>query len=196
MESDVNPAPLSTEQAPAEVVTEAAPVVSKPGEKTDPALLLESLRKEREEKKRLREELEAERTKNQQPPEVFSDEGKTLLTKISSLESKLAEREQNEVRKSLQTQYPALSDKAMEFEQYLQDNPGMRIDTAAKAFLTENDLLETPKPRRGLETPSGGGRTAPQPDGLTASEVDDLRNNNYREYVRRLKAGTLKIRNS
>lgn len=191
----VNPEPLTVVLPPAVVVTTTEP---KPGEKTDPALLLQSLQEERAEVRRLKEENEV--LKNQKPTElpageVFSDEGKVLDGKIAQLQ---AERDADKLEKALssvQAQYPVLADKAAEFEAYRAENPGMKLETAAKAYLTENDLLEGTPVRKGLEPSTGGPRAPIINDGsMTADEVDQLRTTNYKEYVRRLKEGSIKIR--
>mgnify|MGYP001577892997 CR=1 FL=1 len=187
----VNEVPVIEEPAPTEAVAEVAPEVAKPGEKTDPALLLESLQKERDKRKALEAELEAERLKNQPTGEVFSDEGKVLDSKIARLEAEINATKEEKLLSGVQTTYPVLKDKSEEFQQFLSDNKGMKLETAAKAFLIENDLLEAPKPRKGLETASGGGRT-PVTTGMTPEEIDNLRVNNYNEYARRIRAGTLK----
>jgi hypothetical protein len=187
--------PVTGEPIPEVVVTTPVP---KPGEKTDPALLLASLQEERAEVRRLKEENEVLR--NQKPTEtpsgeVFSEEGKVLDAKIAQLQ---AEREAEKLEKALssvQTQFPVLADKAAEFEAYRAANPGMKLETAATAFLVENNLLETTPPRKGLELSSGGPKAPVINDGsMTPDEVDQLRITNYREYVKRLKEGTLKIR--
>jgi len=194
MNEVVNEVPVTEEPIPAEVVIEAAPVEPKPGEKTDPALLLESLQKERAKRKEAEDALEAERLRNQQQPEVVSDEGKILLERLQGLEKIVLTREQNTQLAALEAEHPALRDKGDEFEQFRAENPGMKLETAAKAFLIEKDLYVTPQPRKGLEQAQGGGRTPVQQDGLSAEEADQLRVNNYPEYVKRIKSGTLKIR--
>lgn len=192
----VKEVPVTEELAPAEVVIEAAPGVPKPGEKTDPALLLESLKEERQKRKAAEDALQALKDNPAAPSgEVFSEEGKVLLGQISDLKKVISSREEKDQLAAVQAQFAPLKDKEAEFEQFRADNPGMKIETAAKSFLIENDLFEVPKPRKGLEKPSGGGRTPVQVDGMmTAQEADDLRVNNYNEYARRIKAGTLKIR--
>lgn len=191
----VNPDPVTEGQVPAEVVTPAAPVDPKPGEKTDSALLLKSLQEEREKRRQAEAELEAERIRNSQPrAEVVSDEGRLLDTKISALEAEIRVTREEREMASVQSKFPALADKRDEFEQFRADNPGMRLETAAKAFLAENDLLTPITPRKGLEPVSGGGRTPIPQDGMSAAEADELRSSNYNEYARRIKNGTLKIR--
>ena len=189
MEEVVNDVPVTEEQKAEEVVTPTEPV--KPGEKTDPALLLESLRKEREKRKELEAEL-ARKAQETIVTEPISDEGKYLASKIQSLEQKLAAKEEDAKLQSLQSTYPVLKDKIIEFENFRSDpsNAGMRLETAAKAFLAENDLLVQPTPRKGLEKDTGGARTVPK-TGMTPEEIDELRVNNYREYAKRLRNGTL-----
>lgn len=165
-----------------EVTTE---IVTEPGEKTDPALLLKSLHEEREiiklkeeENVRLKEELQ---TLQNQPTEAFSDEGKMLQGQIVSLKEEIALKDARE-------QYPALKDKASEFEQFRKDYPGVDMGKVAKLFLAENDMLEVSIPRKGLERSSGGVRV-PTPQGWTPEAIDELRVNNFRAYKAKLQSG-------
>lgn len=186
--SDVNEGQVSTDQTPVEVVIETVP---QPGEKTDSALLLKSLQEERDKRRDAEKELETFRSQ-QQTEEVVSDEGKVLLKKISDLENKLSDGEKQKMFQNIQDKFPALKDKTAEFSDYQSANPGMSVETAAKAFLVENDLLETPKPRKGLEKPAGGGRTVPQV-GLDMAAIEDLRVNNYRKYSDMVRKGQIKF---
>lgn len=174
--------------------TDAVVTESKPGEKTDPALLLESLQKERQKRKDAEDELAALKATPPPTVDVYSDEGKVLLDKISVVEAELHSAKQKEILTDLQTTYPALKDKYDEFQTFVSDpeNKGMKLETAAKAFLAEHNLLETGSPRKGLEPVSGGGRT-PSTGGMTAAEVDDLRNTNYRKYSDMVRKGQIKI---
>lgn len=171
-----------------EVVTEPKP---QPGDKTESALLLKSLQEEREKRRILESELEEAKRNVQPQGDVFSDEGKVLDGKIAKLEAELKAEKEAKRLSTLHATYPALKDKQDEFTQYLEDNQGMGMEIAAKAFLIEKDLYETPKARKGLESASGGGRT-PVQTGMTAEEIDNLRVNNYNEYARRIRLGTLK----
>lgn len=200
--ADVNETevPLSEESTPGTEVTVPAPA-PKPGEKTDPAMLLESLKDEREKRRKdgekiadLESELTRLREANPENGDVVSDEGKALLKQIDGLKSKLASQEEQERLKNAQLTYPAIKDKAAEFEAFRTDpaNKGMSVEVAAKAFVVEFDLMEG-KPRKGLETPTGGSR-APQPSGLmTPDEADKLRTTNYREYSRLVREGKIQF---
>lgn len=182
---DVKEVQESTEQKPVEVVTETV----QPGEKTDSALLLKSLQEERDKRRDL--EAEVEKLKTQPQSDVFSDEGKLLKKEIDDLKLADARREEQAQLSSLQTQFPAIKDKQAEFDEYRQQNPGMHLTTAAKAFLVERDLFEAPS-RKGLEKQSGGGRQAPK-DGYSADDIADLRNNNFRQYKKLLQEGKIKV---
>lgn len=187
----VNEGQVTPDPTPIVEVTPIVPEI-KPGEKTDSALLLKSLQEEREKRRQAEADLEAERIRNSQPQgQVVSDEGKLLDTKISALEAELRASRQDREMASVTNKFPAIGDKREEFEQFIADNPGMRLETAAKAFLVENDLLEPTQSRKGLESGGGGGR-APVTTGMTPEEIDSLRVNNYNEYARRIRAGTLK----
>lgn len=192
--TDVNPeVPVSEEPKPEEVVTPSEPV--KPGEKTDPAELLKSLREERE-RRRIAEEALAKSAEKTDVvvSEPISDEGRFLKNQIDELKSKLDRKEEEEHLGKLHSAFPALRDKSAEFEAFRlnPENAGMKLETAAKAFLVENDLLASPTPRKGLERDTGGARTVPKTD-LSADEVGELRKNNYRQYVKLLSEGKIKL---
>lgn len=176
----VNEEPVIEAPETVEEVTETAP---QPGEKTDSALLLKSLQEERDRRRQLEQQLETIKS----VPEVYSDEGEALRTQIRSLEEKYE-------RKELQERYPQLKDKSYEFDEFRSnpENKGMSLATAAKAFLVEHDLLTQPTPRKGLESPTGGSR-APVKTGRSEEEIAELRKNNFRQYMKELKNGTLKI---
>lgn len=178
-----------------EPVIEAPPVEEAPadptplpGEKTEPVLLLESLQKEREKRREL--ELQLENLKNQPAGDVYSDEGKLLKSEIDRLARELENRDRKDTLSQLTARFPALKDKASEFDEFLEENKGMKLETAAKAFLVERNLFETPSQRKGLERDTGGGRV-PARTGRTAEEVSELRKTNYRQYEKELRAGTL-----
>lgn len=171
--------------------TQTKPVQA--GDRTDPNLLLKSLREEREKVKRLEEEINT--IKSSTLPEIeeaFSDEGKLLETKIKNLESKLEILTSESAKKDLQNSNPVFKEKWEEFEAFRQDpeNKGMNLKTAAKAFLVEQEIYETP--RKGLEKTTGGPRT-PTSTGMTQEEVETLRTTNFRRYQELLKKGQLKI---
>ena len=185
---------------PAETGETVVEPVVPPGAKTDPALLLKSLQEERDERRKERDLriaaetalAEARKASEKTDVEVFSDEGKVLQGQISELTAKLSAQEQKDRLKALQKDFPALVDKAQEFNDFRLDpeNAGMKLETAAKAFLVENNLVERPQTRKGLEKETGGVRVVPKV-GRTQEEIQDLRVNNYRQYVKELKAGTL-----
>lgn len=185
--------PVIEDPTPEPVVPEPAPA-PKPGEKTDSAQLLKSLQEERERRRIAEEALAAMSTVPEKTGVAFSDEGKLLEQQISEVKGQLAVREEREKLQAAQAKYPALADKQAEFDAYRSapENAGMSIETAAKAFVIENDLLEKPAPRKGLERPTGGERT-PQKQGRTPEEIAELRTNNYKQYVRELKAGTIQL---
>jgi hypothetical protein len=194
---DVNIPPVSNGGEPAPVIV--PPVVvppvtppAQPGEKTDPALLLKSLQEERA----IRKDLEAELLDLRAAlasGDTSSEEVKVLKTQISTLESTLVSMQNDQAIKDLHAKHPALKDKAAEFETYrnLPENKGMALSTAAKSFLTENGLLEAPAPRKGLETPSGGGRQE-APQGWTHATMDEVRKSDFRKYTKLLKEGAFK----
>jgi hypothetical protein len=192
-EEDVNLAlesqePPVEETAPVEeVVTETTTPQVKAGDKTEPNLLLESLQKERAKRKEL-EELLAKQ--NSPDIEVFSDEGKALQSQIRKLEAQVTAANEEKLLSSVQSKYPAISDKMEEFNEFRQSYPTANIDSVAKLFLVENDLLQPKTPPKGLEKGSTGPRTIPK-QGMTSEDVKDLRTKNYKQYMEMLMAGKL-----
>jgi hypothetical protein len=174
------------EVTPSEVTETATEIAVEPevkaGDKTEPNLLLKSLKEEREKRRILEAELEKANLEKQDViTEAFSDEGKLLEKQIKVLNETIA-------LKDLSLTYPAITDKRSEFDEFRKDYPGISLDKVAKLFLVENDLLESPKPRMGLEKSTGGGRTAPQ-TGMTLKEFDGLRTSNFRKYKQILQSG-------
>lgn len=188
MEPIVNEPEVIEQVSPVEVVTETVP---KPGERTDSALLLESLQKERDKRRQLEAELAQVRTQVPAEQVAFSDEGKSILKVVDSVKTELTRTQEELAMERVLSANPQLKDKKAEFEEFRLDpsNAGMSLQTAAKAFIVEKDLVEK-SPRKGLEPASGGGRTVPQ-IGMTPDEIDNLRVTNYREYAKRIRNGTL-----
>ena len=124
--------------------------------------------------------------------EVFSDEGKLLGKKISDLEGEVSSLKRDLTLERLQAKYPILKDKAGEFEEFRSDseNKGMNLATAAKAFLVEKGLLESEPLRKGLEKPTGGGQTIPEPT-YSVEEVRDMMENDYPRYEKLVKDGKI-----
>lgn len=190
-EEDVNLAPESQEP----VVEETTPVEEetqpqtqvKAGDKTEPNLLLKSLQEERAKRKEL-EQLLAKQ--NSPDVEVFSDEGKALKSQIDSLKAQITSLNEERLLSSVQSKYPALNDKMSEFQEFRESYPNANIDSVAKLFLVENDLLQPKTPPKGLEKGSTGPRTIPK-TGITSDEVKDLRTKDYKKYMEMLMSGKL-----
>lgn len=189
--------PQPSEGAGAVVPGETTPTA--PGTKTDSNLLLKSLQEEREKRrldnermKLLEEEIEQLKSSAVSEAEAFSDEGKALESKIFKVSSEISELKEKLAKSELIASNPIFKDKWNEFEEFysLAENKGMNLKTAAKAFLIENGLVEAP--RKGLEKTTGGPRT-PISSGMTAEEVKNLRETNYRKYQEMVKNGQIVI---
>lgn len=194
MANDVKiPVESSTDPVPP-VVDPVPPVEppAKPGEKTDPALLLSSLQEERE-KRRLAEAKLKELEDAVASGDTVSAEGKVLKTQIEEMKGTIASMTRSNQITALHTQFPVLKDKQSEFDAYVSDpkNAGMSLETAAKSFLVDNNLLEVAPARKGLEKPSGGGRN-PTPQGYTFASIEEIRKNNFRQYTKLLKEDAFK----
>jgi len=195
-EEDVNIAPESQETATEEVAQDeetevVTDVTSQPqvkaGDKTPPNALLESLQKERAKRKEL-EELLAKQ--NSPDIEVFSDEGKALKSQIDALKAQLTAQNEEKILSSVQAKYPAIADKMEEFNEFRESYPNANMDSVAKLFLVENDLLQPKTAPKGLERGSTGPRVIPK-QGMTSEDVKDLRNKDYKKYMEMLMSGKL-----
>ena len=145
------------------------------------------------EERRLRKEAEDKLTNfNTTTPadEVYSDEGKLLSDKISSLELKLEKLEEDKVIVQVQSKFPMLKEHSVEFDEFRREYPRHKMENVAKLFLTEKGLLEVP--RKGLENPTGGQRGPSEPQ-MTRDDVKHLRETNFKLYKEKLMKGLIKV---
>ena len=142
----------------------------------------ERAKKAEKEAKELQEEL---KTYTETPSELGDDELGKVKSELSEIKGKL---NKSEVISS----YPILKESWDEFEEFRSsdENKGMNMRTAAKAFLTEKGLLEPI--RKGLEKPTGGPRV-PISSGMSVEEVKHLRENDFKKYQVMLLKGQIKI---
>mgnify|MGYP001251442578 CR=1 FL=1 len=175
-------------------ITQGEVVAPAPGSKTDSELLLRSLQEERDKRRELEErqrQMEEELNNYKSPvnpnADIYSDEGKILQDKIVSLETKLVAIEEEKELEKLYSKYPLLKENANDFVEYRKlEHPRAKMESVAKLFLSEKGLFE---PQRiGLEKSTGGSRS-PISIGMTAEDVEALRNTDYREYKQRLMRG-------
>ena len=122
--------------------------------------------------------------------DVFSDEGLVLKKQIDELNAKLMASQDKDALDLVKQKYPAIGDKLAEFEEFKQGYPGVDTDKVAKIFLAENDLLE-PVARKGLEQ-AGRGTRVQQQEGYSTDDLANLRNTNFRKYLRMIKSGEIK----
>ena len=173
----------------APVVTTVPPATPPVGSQTPPENLYAALAEER----RLRKEAEDKLINlNTTTPsdEVYSDEGKLLSDKISSLELKLEKLEEDKVIVQVQSKFPMLKEHSAEFDEFRREYPRHKMENVAKLFLTEKGLLEVP--RKGLENPTGGQRGPSEPQ-MTTDDVKHLRETNYKLYKEKLLKGLIKV---
>ena len=111
---------------------------------------------------------------------------------VDSLKSELSEIKQKLQKSEVIESYPILKETWQDFEEFRQlpDNKGMNMKTAAKSFLIEKGLLETP--RKGLEKLTGGGHE-PISSGMKTEDIKRLRETDYRKYSEMIRKGQLKI---
>ena len=147
----------------------------------------ERAKKAEEAKKALEEEVE--RLKLQTEPYEDTD----VSQKLNELTTKINKIEEEKQMESIFAKYPAIKDKLSEFEQYKLDYPGVKLESTAKLFLADNDLLTEAPKRKGLEKAGGGQRVAPSSGKMTSEDAQRLRTTNYKEYVKKVKDGPLQI---
>ena len=193
MENDVKNVPLSEESS---LPVENPVPQELPGSKTDSALLLASLKEEREERRReqerarqLEEELLAIKNAN---TEAESEEGRLLQSQIKELGKKIETIEEQSTLSALESQYPALKDKRGAFDDFRKDYPRTSLTKVAKLFLSEEGLIESPTPRKGLEEATGGSRM-PASAGMSVEDVKTLRETNYKAYMKAVQEGKIKL---
>jgi len=185
----VTPEEVKVDSTSTSNVVYAGETPQKPGSKTDPALLLQALQEERE-KRRIEEEKRRMLEKQLQETGIpRSDEGKYLEEKLNKEIEAL--KEQHALEK-LEVTYPAIKDKASEFNDYRAQYPGVPLESVARLFLVDKDLIEKPTERKGLEKPTGGGRQTSSGE-MTVEEIAELRANNGRKYTKLLLEGKIRI---
>lgn len=111
---------------------------------------------------------------------------------LGSLRSELKEVKEKQAKLELQETYPQLKEVWNLFEEFRSqdENKGLNLKTAAKAFLVEKELI-APQ-RKGLERTTGGPK-APVSAGMSPEDVKGLRENNYKKYLEMVRKGQLKI---
>ena len=153
-----------------------------PGDKTPEANLLAALKEERAKRKELEDKI-TNLTTAPTDEEIISEEGRVLHAQIQSLQDRIE-------RKDLEDKFPALKEFADEFNQFKAEYPRNKMENVAKLFLQEKGLLEVP--RKGLEKTTGGQRN-PISAEMTADDVKNLRENNFKKYKDMLQKGLIKI---
>lgn len=188
-----NPAEVVPPQTPAPVTPpQGADVISVPKAELDDlrhraevsSQNFERLKKEQERSA----ELEASIAELQAQP-VLSGQNDEAISKLST---ELADIKAKQARSEVLEAHPQLKEVWDDFEKFRadEDNKGMNLKTAAKAFLVEKGLLD--KPRQGLERPTGGDRT-PVSSGMSVEDVKKLRENDYKKYRELVKKGIIQI---
>jgi len=119
--------------------------------------------------------------------DYFSDNEKesNLEKEIAALNKKVEKQSQSMEMDRLYAQYPAIKDNAERFQTYSEDpiNAGMPLPSRVKAFLIENDLLEKPVKRKGLEKSTGGKTDKKSSGKMTAEDLQRLRETNPRKWM-------------
>lgn len=126
---------------------------------------------------------ELETLQTEPSDDIYSDEGKLLRKEIQTLNEEIATIKATSSKRELQDSNPIFREKWQDFEEFRNnpENKGMNLKTAAKAYLVENGLLESP--RKGLEKPTGGERK-PSSAGMTSEDKLNLMKTNFKEWQR------------
>lgn len=132
-----------------------------------------------------------------EPSEIVEDQplddDSPVHEEVRQLKSKVSEMERRDQRRELEVKYPQLAEKRGEFDEFLEDgeNSKLSLSQAAKLFLAEKGLLDTPKPaRKGLEKPTGGTK-APTSAKISKEDIKRLRETQPRKYIKMLRDGVL-----
>ena len=183
---------VKPQEADVVVLDDPQTTASPAGSKTDPALLLKSLKEEKEKRILAEEKLKLmEESSTHTEGEAFSDEGKLLEKKIIEATQEIGSLKESLQLNELFAKYPALKEKSEEFKEFRKsEHPRANLDSVAKIYLVENGLLEST--RKGLEKTTGGTRT-PATSGMSAEDVATLRKTDYKKYQDMLMKGQITI---
>lgn len=151
----------------------------------------ERLKKEEQKRKELEAKIEKLEAKLDDSGD-YSEDDDVLKDKLAELNAKLLSIEEKSQWDSVTGSYPVLKDKKDDFDEFRQEYPGIPLDKAAKLYVMEKGLYETPTKRKGLEKAGGGTRNVPSGK-MSTEDVARLRKNNYKEYVKLLKAGKIQV---
>ena len=166
-----------------------------PAVKTPSNELLAALKEERAKRKEVEQKLKTLETSSQSfdlDDDALSDEGRVLKRQIETLQSQLGTVTSSLEQERVFAEFPQLKEKASEFDTFKADYPGVPMGKIAKLYLAENDLLNPPRVRKGLERPTGGARVA-EPSGTSAAEIDRLMKNEPKKFARMLQNGEIDV---
>jgi len=189
---------LTTPQ-PSEGTQEATPVeesvAPEPGSKTDSALLLKSLKEEREKRRILEQEKQELELRLEESSalsdEDISDEAKVLKKEISTLKGEVTSIREEKEFDRLCVLYPILKDKVEEFNEYRQsEHPKAKIGSVAKLYLADNGFFDAPRP--GLEKSTGGDKTVTK-TGMSFADAEVLRKTDWRRYQKEVIGTGIKL---
>lgn len=182
---DVPQVPASPEPTPEVVETPK-------GVKTPDENLYAALKEERERRKevelRLKELESVQQTPFVPDEDTWSDEGKNLKKHIDTVGSKMLELSEKLELQDIYTAYPQVRDNASDFNAFRREYPLVSLDKVAKLFLVEKGLIG--QQRKGLESSTGGNK-APQPTGMSETDVKRLRETQPRRYAQLLREGKI-----
>ena len=191
-EETIEDVATQTEEQPEEPLT--AEQIAELKQKADVSSQnFERAKKAETEKKALAEKIALLETQLASSENEFADPSDTVLAQLAELNAKFSSLEEEKQMNLVVQKYPIIADKRVEFDTYRLEYPAHKIETVAKLFLAENDLLAEKPKRKGLEEARGGQRVPPATGKMTSEDAKRLRENNYAEYMKRIKAGTLQI---
>ena len=123
---------------------------------------------------------------------TYTGDDADVNAKLAELNAKVNRIEEDKQVDSALAKFPILADKKAEFDEFRKEYPGTKIENVAKIFLAENDLLEEPAKRKGLER-GGTRKVAPETGKMSADDVKRLRTENGREYLKLVREGKINL---
>ena len=123
--------------------------------------------------------------------DLMSESEKWMAKEILRLKEKT---KWEEDLQKVKAAFPKLANKEGAFKEYCYKYPkSVDIEILAKSFLFEEPAEELePKPKKGLEKPTGGLGKVPSAE-MTVEDVKRLRETDGRTYLKMIRDGTLKV---
>ena len=186
MEENTGVTPESSPGIGSQPATVAEPIAEVPQPQKPPKGFVpyQALEEERAKRKELEEQIKNTSATLEEPDEdVYSDEGKVLKGEIKALNERIRAGERKEARREAEASFPVLREKREDFDAFLEDEENKRLSV-------QNLLASEPPVREGLEKPSGGGQSPPEPK-FSNEEIAHLMKTDWKKYEKLLRSGEI-----